>query len=379
MSNTRSIDLLISGAGPAGLSTALHLLLQDPAWKDRLVILEKETLPRPKLCGGGVTRPGLQVLKDLNFPLPLPIPQARVDNVDLKYRDRTIRVRGEPMFIVFDRAEFDHYLAQQAGLRGICIQENEEALSFSTQEDHILVCSSQGEYRARMIVGADGSRGAVSQAIKGARAPKRISRTLEIWSPAAPDSPQFSQQSALFDFDFLSMDLQGYYWEFPTKVKGSPAHNRGVYDSRLVPGRPRANLPQVLEKAWHPAHPQEMPAQVKGAPIHWFDPANRIAAQRAILVGDAAGVEVLFGEGISPALMYGKIAANQISKAFHRQDFRFSTYQQAVLASKLGRYLLIRRMVAAYLYHLGDHPFFPHILWTVGQILARIWRGKRLY
>jgi flavin-dependent dehydrogenase len=48
------VDLVIVGAGPAGLSTALQLLQLDPNWSGRHVVLEKEEHPRHKLCAGGI-------------------------------------------------------------------------------------------------------------------------------------------------------------------------------------------------------------------------------------------------------------------------------------------------------------------------------------
>ena len=68
-------------------------------------------------------------------------------------------------------------------------------------------------------------------------------------------------------------------------------------------------------------------AALKSAPIHWYHPRNQISGRRFILVGDAAGVDVLFGEGISPALGYGKIASLEIANAFRTDDFSFKSYR----------------------------------------------------
>jgi flavin-dependent dehydrogenase len=54
----KDIDLIIIGSWPAGISTALHLLQQDPGWAGRMIVLEKAIHPRHKLCGGRMTRPG---------------------------------------------------------------------------------------------------------------------------------------------------------------------------------------------------------------------------------------------------------------------------------------------------------------------------------
>jgi flavin-dependent dehydrogenase len=44
--------------------------------------------------------------------------------------------------------------------------------------------------------------------------------------------------------------------------------------------------------------------------------------------------------GIGPALAYGKLAAEAISRVFQRLDFSFSDYKRRLLTSSLGRYML---------------------------------------
>jgi len=39
MESAEDIDLIIVGSGPAGLSTALHLIKNDPSWGKRMVVL----------------------------------------------------------------------------------------------------------------------------------------------------------------------------------------------------------------------------------------------------------------------------------------------------------------------------------------------------
>jgi len=60
---------------------------------------------------------------------------------------------------------------------------------------------------------------------------------------------------------------------------------------------------------------------VDGHPIHCFSPRNRFSMPRLLLVGDAAGVDPLFGEGIAPALAYGQVAAAALMEAFTQADF----------------------------------------------------------
>ncbi len=380
-----TIDVLIIGAGPAGLSTALHLLQQDPSWAGRMLLLEKAAHPRPKLCGGGVTRLGLSILRDMGMPLPLPIPQARVDDVRLQYGSRCIHARGYPQFVVFHRPELDSYLADQARRRGAVICENEPALSFSTDAEGVTVTTSRTTYRSKVLVAADGSKGIARKTLERGVRRRRVARLLETFYPAPEDAPHFNDRFAFFDFTPTRQGLQGYCWEFPerlspgTKLAGfsggalpgeQPAFNRGVYDARLVTGRRRADLPQLLDDFIITLGGEAQSVPVEGHPIHWFSPHNRLAWPRLLLVGDAAGSDPLFGEGIAPALGYGQVAARALHAAFVTGDFSFKNYRRQVLASPVGRFLLLRWLSAEGCYRYSEHPWFMHLVWTVGDVLA---------
>jgi len=398
-----TIDLLIIGAGPAGLSTAMHLLQQDPSWAGRMLLLEKAKHPRPKLCGGGVTRLGLRYLRDLGFLMPLPIPQARVDDVRLQYGSRLIHARGQPQFVIFHRPELDAYLAEQARQRGAVICEDEPALSFDVDADGVTVTTSRKVYRSRVVVAADGSKGIARQVLSRGERRRRVARLLEALCAAPESAPHFVERYALMDFTQTKEGLQGYCWDFPARLSpeavfgmsspqahwslgpgsagssqqahldGIPAFNRGVYDARLEARRQRAHLPQLLDKFFIANGGKMSDVVLEGHPIHWFSPLNRFAWPRLLLVGDSAGVDSLFGEGIAPALGYGQVAAQTIQRAFTTGDYSFTDYRRRLLNSTVGRYLLQRWSVAEVCYRMGGQRWFMHLVWTIGDALAHLW------
>jgi flavin-dependent dehydrogenase len=373
-----STDVIIVGAGPAGVSTALHLLQHDPEWVQRVLVLEKAAHPRPKLCGGGVTRYGLSILQGLGIDLPLPLPQTEVENVFLRYKSRRIHVRGKPQFVVYQRAAFDALLTEKARQRGIRIHENEAVIDFSPAGDGVNITTQERTYQAKIVVGADGSKGIFRQRLHNRRPPKRVARLLEVHNPATGEDPLFTQKKALFDFTPTRQGLQGYLWDFPSWGGQRPLFNRGIYDSRAAPTRPRPKLSQLLDTALAARGVDPTERQLRGHPIHWFSPWNQFAAPHILLVGDAAGVEPLFGEGIGPALGYGEIAAQAIQQAFASQHFSFDDYRPQVLQSPLGHYLLIRWLSAWIAYRFSGKPWFMHALWTFGQTLAALWRVGEL-
>lgn len=371
----QAIPLLIIGAGPAGVSTALHLLQLDSSWHGRMILLDRASHPRHKLCGGGVTRYGLQILRGLDIPIPLPIPHAVVRDARFVYKQRTVHVRGNPEILVFHRQEFDHFLAQTARARGLVIHENERVLSLERDDAGVTVTTDKNVYRAQVVVGADGSRGVTRNTLVPPGAATRVARLLESVHPAGDSAPQFSGEYALFDFTPVGDALQGYVWDFPARVQDRPHHNRGVFDARMAPARPKASLPKTLGQSLLEMGSDPKAVKIEGHPIHWFSPRSVMSGDRLVLVGDAAGAEPLFGEGIAPALGYGKVAAGVIASSFARGHFSFKTYKPRVLFSRLGFYMLLRWYVAWWSYRLSGQNWFMHIMWTIGRGLAALKRG----
>lgn len=375
-SQVMETDVLILGAGPAGISTALHLLRVHQGWARRLVVLEKAAHPRPKLCGGGLTRLGLGVLGNLDLPLPLPVPQAQVEDVRIVYRGRTVHLHGRPQFTVFHRPELDAWLASEARRRGVEIRENEPALDLSVDEHGVSVTTPRCLYRARVVVGADGSKGLTRRVFARIEGQRCVARLLEVISPATEEADVFAGRFALFDFSAAANALQGYTWKFPARIGGKPVYNLGVYDARLADARPRADLPATLRGS-HPVFGEEPAARLQGHPIHWFHPRALFSMPRLLLAGDAAGADALFGEGIAPAFGYGQVAAQAICRAFERGDFSFRDYRRLVLASPVGRYLGLRWAIAQASYHMSGQAWFMHGAWTLGAWLARLFPAPR--
>ena len=87
-----------------------------------------------------------------------------------------------------------------------------------------------------------------------------------------------------------------------------------------------------------------------------------MSAKGVLLVGDAAGSDPLFGEGISLALGYGLVAARTIKSAFDKNNFKFQNYKRDVLYSSLGQTLLIRKIIAKIIYSI-DRDCFQKVIW----------------
>jgi flavin-dependent dehydrogenase len=355
------------------MSTALHLVQQDPAWAERLVVVDKAVHPREKLCGGGVTHLGTDVLAGLG--LSFEPDHFRVREARLVYEDLSYSFHADPAIRITRRDEFDHWLVRVGEERGIRVHQGEAVKDISPHEDYVEVVTERTTYHARVVVAADGSRSFVRRRLRWDDE-SRVARLLEVLTPEEPQRQvEFRDGVAVFDFTPMQADLQGYYWDFPSFVDGKPYMNRGVFDSRARPERERADLKQVLSDALDERKRDLDDYKLKGHPIRWFDKNGRFAVPRVLLVGDAAGADPLMGEGISFALGYGQVAAAAIADAFQNQDFSFESYRERLLETPLFQHLWLRTRLARKAYLL-NYPWLARLGWRVLRVLLRFSRWR---
>ncbi len=368
MVEVEQVDVLIVGAGPAGMSTALHLVKADPTWAGRVVVIDKAVHPREKLCGGGVTRLGEQVLTGLGLsfePAHVPVREIR-----LVFGRLAFALHDEPVFRVVRRDEFDHWLVQRGQQQGITVHQGEAVKVITLQPDYVEVVTERATFHAQTVVAADGSRSFIRRNLKR-DGEARLARLLEVLTPEQAERCfEFRDGVAVFDFSPMLAGLQGYYWDFPSLVKGQPFMNRGVFDSRTWSTGRRVPLPDTLRDSLARRQRNLADYPLKGHPIHWFDPKADFARPRVLFVGDAAGVDPLLGEGISFALAYGEVAAATIIDAFARQQFDFADYKVRILTHAILSQLCMRAKLARLAYRFRS-PWLVRAVWRLAPWLVR--------
>ena len=383
--NTPKHDIVIIGGGPSGLSTALHLHRIAPHLSRRILILEKEHYPRFKLCAGGLTIDAEAILENLGLDVG-EVPHAFANDIhfDFEARGLNIRIPKRHALRIIRRDEFDNWLADKVKSSGMEIREGVAVKRITPQSDEVIIETDKGTFHAQVVVGADGSNGITRRSVFP-KDPVKTARVLEVITSTIEDSSNaHSRKDAYFEFSPVPDNIAGYIWDFPTQIRGKPMRCWGIYDTNILADGKRPQLKSLLAQEMQNHGSDLDEHEIKGYPIRWFSPRNRMSVPRVLLVGDAVGADPVFGEGISVALGYGLLAAREISESIQRGEYSFSRFRRRVVRSALGQTLIVRWIIAHIIYHI-KWRWFQILLWRTLKpvVVPSAWvfvlnRGKRL-
>jgi geranylgeranyl reductase family protein len=319
-------DVIIVGAGIGG-ATAAYFLRQAG---QRVLVIEKERLPRYKPCGGGVPYAALAL-----FPFSFgPVVECEVNSVRYSWRGQHEFSVAVPLHAVamVMRDRLDYHVLQQAQAD---VAEGEKVATVEEDQAGITVRAESGhEWRGRYLIGADGANSAVARA-HGLRRNKVLGAALEAEVPRQGHLMREYDGEALF---VLGAIEAGYLWVFPKREHLSV----GIAVFQKGPQMLRELLDACMKSRG--IRFEGVPIHAHPLPIYWrHEPLH---TRRSLLVGDAAGlVDPLLGEGVRYAIHSGWLAA------------------RAILGGELARYSqTVHRLIGNHLMlgHAWAWAFYRH-------------------
>jgi geranylgeranyl reductase family protein len=354
-------DCIIIGAGPAGGTAAYHLAKRGRS----VLVLEKESLPRYKPCGGGVS-PAITQWFDFDFS---PAISVKVDSLRFTWKledpvEAKIGIK-EPVWMV-RRHVFDHFLVQQAQKQGAELKDYTEVTGIEFQGDYWQVNTANGSVTGRYLIAADGAKGPMAKWLGFKDRKRRLAGALEAEVPAEV----INNNMAYFEFGLLK---NGYIWNFP-KADG---YSIGV--GTFIGGEPQ-DFKKILDDYAKSFNLDVKTTKQYGHPICLWNGNQKLHTQNAVLAGEAACVVDPFtAEGIRPSIFSGVLAAQFIHDALSGDINALENYTQAI-NEQWGTDMAWAQKLAGTFYR------FPSIGYKVGvkrpsgaQIMGKILCGELRY
>jgi geranylgeranyl reductase family protein len=325
-----SFDVLIVGAGPAGISCAL--MLRQSGLK--VALLEKSSFPRDKTCGDALSL-------DIVNQLPMLSPQILGEFEALMtkiptYGVKIISPKGYAVELPFhkngekkcayicERFVFDNFLFEQL-IKDPSIEIFQQTIvtNIIFETEKVVVETDKGNFFSKIVLGADGAYSIVNKKTKTISVDKEhysagLRQYFENVTGFHPDN--------FIELHFFPELLPGYLWIFPLP-NGKANVGLGVLSSSV--SAKKMNLTEIFHKLiyHHPTLKSRFEnakalESVKGFGLPLGSKKRKLSGNRFLLLGDAASlIDPFSGEGIGNAIRSGRVAADIVKKAVSENNF----------------------------------------------------------
>jgi flavin-dependent dehydrogenase len=290
----RTCDVVIVGGGPAGSSAA---------WKLRqagvdVLVLDKESFPRLKLCAGWITP---EVLRDLEMD-PASYPHRFLTFERLHVHIKGLGFRVPSVQHSIRRFEFDSWLLQRSGAPVV----QHTVRDIRAEAGGYVIDDA---FRCKYLIGAGGTRCPVYRTLLRELNP----RSSELQTVTLEHEIEYDWKDPTCHLWFFEKGLPGYSWYVPKQNGWLNVGIGGMADRMKASGSDiKEHWSRFVATLGHTLAPGAQ-YEPTGYSYYLRGRVEVVRRDNAFITGDAAGLATRdMAEGIGPAIRSGLRAADSI-------------------------------------------------------------------
>lgn len=370
-------DVIVVGAGPAG-STAAYLLAKGGL---QVLMLDKKEFPRPKLCGGLLTRKTVKLLEDIyktpvEYLMANKVISEHSYHYGVNHRGKVI-IQGklEYPFHLVKRETYDSFWLSHARQAGVKFRAGEKVISLDPAKNQLKTAGGE-QFSATAVMIADGAPSRMHRllvddgVIKKEKKPG-LATAMEIVVPQ-DIARSFPACPAIY-FGYIRW---GYAWCFPRdkhRILGICGLNKKT--GKFVKSRFQAFLqanqisPDIIRNA-------------RSHPLPYGNYLSTPGAGNILLLGDAAGLaDPLLGEGIYYAHRSAQLAARSVIQSYRSSQRALGIYKRLLIEDIISelRFARAGRQVIFSLPQALSALLISYLLKAHPRICEEVIQGQRSF
>lgn len=323
-------DVIVVGSGPAGATCAAFLLRNGVD----CLLVDRAIWPRDKPCGDGQAGVTTLIMEELGWLedfREIAYENHGIVMTSPDYTKATVEAPLRGYRYDCPRRIFDDYLRRRVIDEGVEMLEDFWVYDLIKEDGFVkgVRAKYQGEYievRSNIVIGADGAHSIVA---------KKIGMFPESDNDIAVVGRCYYEDVDMDPYNEIHFDkdvLPGYVWLFPERDKMC---NVGLGFNRNLYTEDKKTLEEYLD-IWIEASPfgerlrgKRRVGEFRGWRIPSGSQAMDNYASGCIVIGDAGSMVMpLTGEGIGPAMVTAKMAAELSKEAIAKNDFSADMFKQ---------------------------------------------------
>lgn len=388
----KPFDIAIIGAGPSGCAAALTLAQSGC----RVALFEKETFPRPKICGDGVCDRSVNTLRAISpqyyDEFMLLAEKREMSSTTLVYKNNRFVLNLKNFGYTCKREIFDNFLFSlvQRHAPHIDVFQQTAIRHIEKTQTGFLLRDTQGNcFETHLLITANGAKSQIAQQLTGIPySEKNTGVAIRAYYEGVSGCDEQSESTVAehgrsIELHYKKEYFPGYLWIFPM---ANGVCNVG-FGGAIGKLKTQQKTIQEIMHQWIAGDKElskrfagaRMISPLQGGLIPYNSNSFNCSGNGFMICGDAASlIDPISGGGIGSAMLSGRLAALQAIDCVKTQDFseRATKQYEDALKKRIQREMKNRLRVQK---AITRFPFLLNVLSFVGKNQAVFNRIARWY